>query len=735
MQGGTAPIVVSRKISQTDITTSSSTSMETASMHVNDDETVEDEYPGDIDCIPNENTEDGLLRTVLEELDSERAKRIQLEKQLSERPKRKEDQPSPQSQNDQLHRKEIDEQEQDLFESQNHSLYIAHQINSIFAERHSIQKRNLSLVLSTLFTKLFHNTVVEVCGLKHDPIDEKSREKRIKEAIHRVVVESDGTIGKRLLRTEYNESMLIPLLLEVSTDFVKSLLRDLNNPPQISSSKSSQSKANVMATSSSVSAISSSCHTKELKEMQLRHSNEIKKIKIERDGYLDLVGALTTGVDAITLAANNAEGTLPLHIVRFLEIMPWDDRVQDYISVEEEVVQWQAFDTRTGFWSDKRMKSLPQFRYLPINNMDDTEIPFSPVGKIQQAIDSFGSNASFVTDRAYSQILDLSHGFPLPTKGEWEWISNWRIESSSLKTSSSNGDESWEYSDEIKDLLAKDNGSDLTSHVPRTTSRFRKRIWKRCRVLTSYPGISQRTRQMLKMNSHNSKLTLALSKLHDQVNDMQNKLTRQEEVHEKEISDLNAEKAILGDEVERKKNAIVALFKEKNELQASNTKLQTKVKQTIKKSTIDPEKIQQNEAKEVEKPLKEESILNHSMSPKSTPEKIPKPLITLEDVKKENNRSVDEAVPKKDSAPLTIESSPKEKVATQDLKKSYFQKSTNQSNSPPSLSFLFKSSSSQDEQHKNKVANNEGPKHTKTLEPKASSSSFSFLFSSNDTTN
>jgi chromosome segregation ATPase len=254
-------------------------------------------------------------------------------------------------------------------------------------------------------------------------------------------------------------------------------------------------------------------------------------------------------------------------------------------------------------------------------------------------------------------------------------------------------------------------------------------------VLTSYPGISQRTRQMLKMNSHNSKLTLALSKLHDQVNDMQNKLTQQEEVHEKEISDLNAEKAILGDEIERKKNAIVALFKEKNELQASNSKLQTKVKQTIKKSTIDPEKIQQNEAKEVEKPLKEESILNHSMSPKSTPEKIPKPLITLEDVKKENNRSVDEAVPKKDSAPLTIESSPKEKVATQDLKKSYFQKSTNQSNSPPSLSFLFKSSSSQDEQNKSKVVNNEGPKHTKTLEPKASSSSFSFLFSSNDTAN
>lgn len=450
---------------------------------------------------------------------------------------------------------------------------------------------------------------------------------------------------------------------------------------------------------------------------------------------MDLVGALTTGVDAITLAANNAEGTLPLHIVRFLEVMPWDDRVQDYISVEEEVVQWQAFDTRTGFWSDKRMKSLPQFRYLPINNMDDTEIPFSPVGKIQQAIDSFGSNASFVTDRAYSQILDLTHGFPLPTKGEWEWISNWRIESSSLKTSSSNGNESWEYSDEIKYLLAKDNGSGLTSHVPRTTSRFRKRIWKRCRVLTSYPGISQRTRQMLKMNSHNSKLTLALSKLHDQVNDMQNKLTRQEEVHEKEISDLNAEKAILGDEIERKKNAIVALFKEKNELQASNTKLQTKVKQTIKKSTIDPEKIQQNEAKEVEKPLKEESILNHSMSPKSTPEKIPKPLITLEDVKKENDRSVDEAIPKKYPAPLTIESSPKEKVATQDLKKSYFQKSTNQSHSPPSLSFLFKSSSSQDDQNKNKVANNEGAKRTKTLEPKASSSSFSFLFSSNDTTN
>jgi hypothetical protein len=54
-----------------------------------------------------------------------------------------------------------------------------------------------------------------------------------------------------------------------------------------------------------------------------RHEN--KQLSIKGDGYLTLIDAPTSDTDALTLAPKNAPGTFPLHTIRFLEVISWDD--------------------------------------------------------------------------------------------------------------------------------------------------------------------------------------------------------------------------------------------------------------------------------------------------------------------------------------------------------------------------------------------------------------------------
>lgn len=72
---------------------------------------------------------------------------------------------------------------------------------------------------------------------------------------------------------------------------------------------------------------------------------------------------------------------------------------------------------------------------------------------------------------------------------------------------------------------------------------------------------------MLKMNAHNSKLTLALTKLHDQVNDMQNALMQKEEELERTRAELDAKVKASEGALEKKEKIIVEMFKEKRELE------------------------------------------------------------------------------------------------------------------------------------------------------------------------
>ncbi len=715
------------KKSQSDMTTTSSASMDhtTTSTQANDDdESAEYEYPDDIDCLV-ENSEnstnaedDGLLRTILEELDSERAKRIQLEIQLSELPKNRRKLRASQEQGKSSHE---NLHEEDLFESQNHSLYIAHLINSIFAKCDTIQKRNLSAVLSPLFNKLFDNTITEVCGGNHTPVDHKSKEKRTKEAIHRVVVECDGSLGKRLLRTEYNDTMLIPILLKVATDFVKTLIQDMTVSGKLAKIRTrSTSESSVKSNSGAEPDINVE---EQVKDLEQKHMHEIRKLSTERDGYLNLVDALTSDSEAITLASRKAEGTLPLHIVRLLEIMPWDDRSQDYISSQEVVHQWQAFDTRTGFWSDKKIKSSPHFRNLPVEKLGGEAE--TTVGKIQQAFDSLTPSGRVLTNPTCSRILDLTNGFPLPEKGTWEWISSWSLEGRSHKLSSLTDHEHWTYAEELETLLPNGNSSSPKSDKPHPTSRYRTRVWKRSRVLVSYPGISQSSIQMLKMNAHNSKLSIALAKLHDQVHDMQNTMTHKEEEFEKETSQLKAQVSDAAEDSLKKQKRIDMLVEQNRRIKAyPEIDVDAIENEAKKQPKIDSPQSTDNDEKEIER-------LHIESSPptKSSSASQRSPLISLEDISMDEAASNDKQI--RTEATPVVDEPPMSSTPEKETKVTY--KTPNQSHSPPSLTFLFKSASMKEGSG---AKANQGTSITSNVEkiPELNNAptNFSFLFSSKE---
>ena len=61
------------------------------------------------------------------------------------------------------------------------------------------------------------------------------------------------------------------------------------------------------------------------------------RLETERDGFRELIDALTADNDAIATALRSPEDTLPLHIVRLLEIIPWDTRTKQYAKATEEV--------------------------------------------------------------------------------------------------------------------------------------------------------------------------------------------------------------------------------------------------------------------------------------------------------------------------------------------------------------------------------------------------------------
>jgi len=519
-----------------------------------------------------------LFKDILEELEFERARRIQLEMELAERPSSRTSR-NTNTQEQRACSSDLQSQnsQKDCIRSQHH-LQIAFEINSIYGDSENIPKRLMYPILVVFFQKLYENTLKDIYGTDisnkvcPDAI-KKGKDKRIKDAINRVYSECDSSMASKLMRVEYEKAVLKPALESVSFDFVNKLIAETDTDTDTSSSESSQSQPNQQ--------LQQAAHAKnmeleaQLDKVKLVNQRNVKKFTTERDEYLALLDSLTSDNDAIVLASENLGFSLPLHQVRFLEIMPWDDRAQDFISVTEEITQWQAFDVRTNVWTDKKIKTDPFFQHLPINKTGTSSssrklshsLSQSPVGKIQHAFDSFSLHGRILTDAACGHILDLTDGYSLPKNGTWEWVSNWTLSDNRGSSSSSNSssaslasheDEGWIYSETLEALLPV--GGDLGAHYnPKTTSRFRKKTWQRRRVLISYPGISPGTGQMLKMNAHNAKLTLAVTKLHDQVHNMQNKLIQKDEELDRTTMSLMSQISAIEDELDAKIQAIESL--------------------------------------------------------------------------------------------------------------------------------------------------------------------------------
>jgi len=75
---------------------------------------------------------------------------------------------------------------------------------------------------------------------------------------------------------------------------------------------------------------------KELDPSSFVIQRELIALQTERDGFKQLVDVLTAGNDAVS-AALRQEKTLPLHVVRLLEVVPYDPRAVASAKANEEV--------------------------------------------------------------------------------------------------------------------------------------------------------------------------------------------------------------------------------------------------------------------------------------------------------------------------------------------------------------------------------------------------------------
>lgn len=286
---------------------------------------------------------------------------------------------------------------------------------------------------------------------------------------------------------------------------------------------------------------------------------EYALVKTERDGFKEILDALTQDRPAFsTSSCSNQKNrlyqprSLPIHIVRLLEVMPWDSRAQQYAFGQEQVYEWQIYSADKKWLKDLRnfptfFKTLPIVVPTPGKTMSD---------EASKSQSYFGVTISpprqcVLTDLDGSTILNIDKGYPLPDDGGgWTWVGPWKVEKNN-----DTDEQGWTYSNEIEVM------SDLTTYhggfraPEKGTANItkRRRKWTRPRTLIDYPYISNMTREYLKLIAERSRLNTSVEKLSGQLVDTKMSLTSIEA--EKERSDarineldheLNYKNEILG---------------------------------------------------------------------------------------------------------------------------------------------------------------------------------------------
>ena len=273
--------------------------------------------------------------------------------------------------------------------------------------------------------------------------------------------------------------------------------------------------------------------------------------------------------------------TLPLYVVRLLEILPWTPHAQQHVFFREEIFEWQFYDVREKQWISN-VRCFPQFfKSLPIvrpkvgkgvigdNTKDkDRGLLLFLAGGSGKNNPAAPSKHGVLTDEQMTQLLSIEEGFPLPEDGgTWEWIGGWSIEkrvssqSSSLKSIKQRVDcdeYGWSYAQEAQFFKENptewvwDNPGDDQPNMGGFPRKLRRRKWTRRRVLVDYPYASEQTKEYLKLLAENARLTFTSNKISDQLVETKTALTDNEEVLMKEKSEAAAEAKKLREELQIK---------------------------------------------------------------------------------------------------------------------------------------------------------------------------------------
>lgn len=285
-------------------------------------------------------------------------------------------------------------------------------------------------------------------------------------------------------------------------------------------------------------------------------TRDFMALKAEAAGYLEIVNALTQDRPAFSIKQK-----LPVHVVRMLEIIPWDPRARPHLFAQEQVYEWQMY--RPDKTWQKELRYFPVFfKTLPIVN--------PAPGKTVNEIPSSASppKQCVLTNLEITQIVNIDKGYPLPQDGgDWQWIGGWRIE----KTGDTD-EKGWSYSNspEIASADPSSYVSELRMPDKGTPNIIRRRRkWTRSRVMIDYPQASEMTKEYLKLVAQKATLDVSLEKLSNQLVETKMSLTTLEEQHLSLQEDLKQQKAQLEKEIAEKNKILELLDQGSAELAAA----------------------------------------------------------------------------------------------------------------------------------------------------------------------
>ena len=277
------------------------------------------------------NQDESVLADVLKELDKERGKRAELEARLQVIAKQEtqtsstrhtNDTAAPPLPNTNNNEEEEENQDFDCFEQ----IIQDHKIDTIITEfkaksspRNSLSQSNLRH-LGPLLTPVF-NALHDSVFKQKDTTDKKSikiREKRVKSETTKILAECKRKNASRFLRKEKGEDDLRSILESAIPQYIASLKKIKEGGGHVDDEIIGE-----MASSNGL-------------------RGELISVRTERDGFLDIIDVLTSGNPAIAMAAKGTKGSLPLHIVRFLELMPWEKNAQDFACAYDEVSRFDS---------------------------------------------------------------------------------------------------------------------------------------------------------------------------------------------------------------------------------------------------------------------------------------------------------------------------------------------------------------------------------------------------------